>query len=286
MTAGAPSAVAGKALVLGGGGLSGIGWEIGLLLGLAERGVDLTTADVMIGTSAGSIVGTRLRSGVALEDAYRRQLAPAGDDEVPAALGLRSISKLAGPKLLGGSDSVIGRRIGRAALRTGTVDPQVRRAVIEKRIGNGGWPERALMVTAVDAETGERRVFDRNSGVELVDAVAASCAVPTVWPAIAIDGRMYIDGGSVSSTNADLAAGCSAVVAVAPIARAVRSRWGIRAELAALGAGTRTIALTPDRAARATMGRHSLDPAWRAAAARTGYAAAGAVTGQVREVWG
>ncbi len=285
MTAGEPSTAAGKALVLGGGGLSGIGWEIGLLLGLAEHGVDLTAADVVIGTSAGSVVGTRLRSGVALQDAYRGQLAPAGD-EIPAALGLRSISKLVGPKLLGGSDAAIGRRIGRAALRSRTVDPQVRRAVIEKRIGSGGWPERALMITAVDANTGERRVFDRNSGVDLVDAVAASCAVPTVWPAIPIDGRMYIDGGSVSSTNADLAAGCGVVIAVAPIAQGVRSRWGIRAELAALGSGTRSLALTPGRAARATMGRHSLDPAWRAAAARAGYAEAAAVAEQVREVWG
>ncbi|MBP3035200.1 patatin-like phospholipase family protein [Arthrobacter sp. zg-ZUI100] len=284
MTAGEPSTT-GRALVLGGGGLSGIGWEIGLLLGLAERGLDLGAADVVIGTSAGSVVGTRLRSGVALEDAYRRQLAPPGD-EIPAALGLRSISKLVGPKLLGGSDAAIGRRIGRAALRARTVDPEVRLAVIEKRIGGGGWPEAPLMITAIDAVSGERRVFDRNTGVGLVDAVAASCAVPTVWPAIPIGGRMYIDGGSVSSTNADLAAGCSAVVAVAPIAQAVRRRWGIRAELAALGPGTRSIALTPDRAARATMGRHSLDPAWRAAAARAGYAGAAAVAEQVREVWG
>ncbi|MCC9195627.1 patatin-like phospholipase family protein [Arthrobacter sp. zg-Y820] len=274
----------GRALVLGGGGLSGIGWEIGLLLGLAERGVDLTAADVVIGTSAGSVVGARLRSGVALEDAYRRQLEPPGS-EIPAVLNLRSIVLLVGPKLLGGSDAAVGRRIGRSALRSRTVDPDVRRAVIEKRIGSGGWPERPLLITAIDAVSGERRVWNRSSGVSLVDAVSASCAVPTVWPAIPIAGRKYIDGGSVSSTNADLAAGAAAVVAVAPVAQAVRRRWGIHAELAALGSGTRRVALTPDRAAAATMGRHSLDPAWRAAAARAGYAAAAAEAGRIREVW-
>ncbi|MDK1359909.1 patatin-like phospholipase family protein [Arthrobacter sp. zg-Y1219] len=274
----------GRALVLGGGGLSGIGWEIGLLLGLAERGVDLTAADVVIGTSAGSVVGARLRSEVALEDAYRRQLEPSGS-EIPAALNLRSIALLVGPKLLGGSDTAVGRRIGRSALRARTVDPDVRRAVIEKRIGSGGWPERPLLITAIDAVSGERRVWNRSSGVSLVDAVSASCAVPTVWPAIPIAGRKYIDGGSVSSTNADLAAGAAAVVAVAPVAQAVRRRWGIHAELAALGSGTRSVALTPDRAAAATMGRHSLDPAWRAAAARAGYAAAAAEAGRIREVW-
>ncbi len=109
------------------------------------------------------------------------------------------------------------RRLGAMALAADTVDPDVRRAVLVGRLVGNEWPARSLLVTAVDAATGARRVLDRSSGVGLVDAVAASSAVPGVWPPVTIGGARYIDGGVWSVTNADLATGCDRVLVLAPI---------------------------------------------------------------------
>src|ERR1700681_4453810 len=64
----------GRALVLGGGGVTGIAWETGLLAGLAEAGIDLTSADLVVGTSAGSVVGAQILSGVSIKALYAEQL--------------------------------------------------------------------------------------------------------------------------------------------------------------------------------------------------------------------
>jgi NTE family protein len=81
-----------------------------------------------------------------------------------------------------------------------------RRAAIAARLPIHEWPRCRLLVTAIDAETGELVRFDERSGVALIDAVSASCASPGLWPSVLIDGRRYVDGGIRSRTNADLAA--------------------------------------------------------------------------------
>lgn len=274
-----------RALVLGGGGVSGIGWETGMIAGLAERGIHLQEAERIVGTSAGSSVAAKLVSGASTEDAYAAQLADPGG-ELPAKFGFRNILGLLGPQILPGDDAAIARRIGRTALRAATVPEAERRAVISARVGDAGWPQSELLITAIDAVTGVRRVFDKDSGVTLADAVAASCAVPTVWPPVTIGPNRYIDGGSLSATNADLAAGCGTVLVLAPIAMAVRKRWSIAGQLAALGPNVRTLLLTPDNAAKQAMGRNSLDPAVRAAAAKAGKAQALTVADAVERLWG
>ena len=93
----------------------------------------------------------------------------------------------------------------------------VRRAVIAARLPSHEWPAHPLVVTAIDAHSGAFTRFDASSGVPLVDAVAASCAVPGVWPPVSIGGRRYIDGGVRSVTNADLASGCGRVLVLAPM---------------------------------------------------------------------
>jgi NTE family protein len=95
------------------------------------------------------------------------------------------------------------RAVGRFALEAATVSEPQRRAVIESRLPSQDWPVRALKLFAVDAESGEPRIFDSASGVGILDAVTASCAVPGVWPPTTIDGRRYIDGGVRSGTNAE-----------------------------------------------------------------------------------
>jgi NTE family protein len=143
-----------------------------------------------------------------------------------------------------------------------------------------------LRVTAVDAHDGRFEVFDAGSGVQLLDAVGASCAVPGVWPPVSIGGRRYLDGGMRSPANADLAAGYPRVVVVAPMVRGVGPIVAVAAQAEQLRrAGAAVIVLSPDTAARRAIGRNVLDPARRAAAARAGRAQAAADAAAVRQVW-
>ncbi|MEU4428985.1 patatin-like phospholipase family protein, partial [Actinoplanes sp. NPDC024001] len=261
----------GTALVLGGGGVTGVAWEIGLLHGLAERGVELTGAGLFVGTSAGSSVAAQVLSGVPLEDLYAAQLAGAGA-EVAARIGVKGLLGFAIAGLWPG-DPARGRAwLGRRALRARTMPEAERRAVIARRIGDAGWPATRLLITAVEAETGEVRVFDASSGVSLLDAVAASCAVPLTWPPVTIGGRRYIDGGVRSVANADLAVGCDRVVVLAPVTQSARPSGRPGAQVAALGAGVRGVVVSPDAAARRAIGRNPLDPARRRPAAEAGRA--------------
>ncbi len=273
-----------RGLVLGGGGITGIAWEIGLLAGLAEAGVDLTSADAVIGTSAGSVVGAEIRSGASIEDLYAQQLAdPTG--EVAARMGFGAIARFVVLSVWPGDDQRSRARLGRASLKARTVPESERRAVIEQRLASPSWPEKRLLITAVDAETGEARIFDRDSGVPLVDAVAASCAVPLVWPPMTVDGRRYIDGGVRSLANADLASGCDRVVVLAPITIALRRTGRIANQLSTLGSHVRSVTVSPDAPSRKAIGSNTLDPAHRAASARAGRIQAAAVAPAVAAVW-
>jgi NTE family protein len=274
-----------RALVLGGGGITGIGWMWGVLAGLAEAGVDLREADLVVGTSAGSVVGPSVAHGLDPEQRYQAQLAPP-EGEIGAALGPATMLRLA-PALLGSpSPQRFRARVGRIALRTPTVPEATRIAVISERLPVHTWPERAqLRITAVDAATGEFRAFDRESGVPLVQAVAASCAVPAVWPPVTADGRRWIDGGVRSPVNADLAAGYERVMVLAPMLRGFGAGSGAEAQVAQLRTQARVALVSPDAAALVAIGRNALDPARRAPAARAGRTQAASVIAAVRAVW-
>ena len=138
----------------------------------------------------------------------------------------------------------------------------------------------------VDAETGEERVLDRTSGVGLVEAVAASCAVPAVWPPVTIDGRRYIDGGVRSGSNADLAADADTVVVLAPMPEMAQFfDPEVGAALDKLAGRAGTVFLGPDESSAAAFGANPLDPATRAPSARAGRAQAADVAETVRAVW-
>lgn len=276
--------------MLGGGGITGIAWELGLLAGLAERGVVLSGADLITGTSAGSVVGAQIATGVDVEERYTAQLAPP-DGEVAARFGRAAMVRLGlamiGPAMIGRGDARrVRSRIGSIALRTRTVPESERIAVIARRLPVREWPERALRVTAVDAHTGEFVVLDRDSGVSLVEAVAASCAVPGVWPPVTAGGRRFIDGGMRSTANADLAGGSARVVVLAPVTRGIGPLTGVAPQVAGLrAAGARVALVSPDEAAVRAIGRNVLDPTRRAAAARAGRVQAAAVADEVTAVW-
>jgi NTE family protein len=273
-----------RALVLGGGGLTGIGWMWGIIAGVAARGVDLAAADLVIGTSAGSVVGAPLASGLDVEERYRRQLAGAGA-EVAARMGPLTMARCGWAVLSARDQRQVGRGLGRVALGTRTVVPSARREVIAARLPVHTWPDRRLLITAVDVRSGERVAFDRDAGVELVDAVTASCAVPGVWPSMPIHGRRYIDGGVWSPANADLAAGADRVVILAPVVRGFGPMPSVAQQAAALRGDAEVVVVQPDAAAVRAIGRNVLDPARRAPAARAGLAQAEQIAARVREIW-
>jgi NTE family protein len=276
-----------SALVLGGGGITGIAWEIGLLAGLADAGVDLTGAGLVVGTSAGSVVGAQLTGGAALDAMYERQLLPPTAEKV-ARMTRSNLAQYAWAMLRSRRDDVaFRRRVGALALaaeKAGlTPTEQERLDVIGSRLVATDWPERPLVITAIDAETGEFHPFDRDSGVPLLQAVAASCAVPGVYPPVTIGGRRYVDGGMRSAANADLAKGCDRLVVLAPIPRGIGPMASVDAQVA--GLVSRVAVVSPDKGSRAAIGRNVLDPAARAPAAKAGRAQAASVAERVAEVW-
>jgi len=274
------------ALVLGGGGITGIAWEIGILAGLAEAGVDLSGADLVVGTSAGSVVGAQLAGGTDLTELYARQLQPSTGEPV-GRLSRAAIAQLGWAMLrTRGNHAAFRRRTGTLALaaeKAGLTPTEQERLDVFGGLVGAEWPERQLVVTAVDAESGKFRPFDRDSGVPLVHAVAASCAVPGVYPPVTIDGRRYVDGGMRSAANADLAQGYDRVVVLAPIPRGFGPLASVDAQVTAMVA--RVAVVSPDAHSKAAIGKNVLDPSARAPSAEAGRAQAAAVAAQAAEVW-
>lgn len=258
------------ALVLAGGGVTGIAWETGVLLGLSRAGHDcVAAADTVIGTSAGSAVGAQILSTLTLDDLYQRQISD-DHEEINPTIDLEVLGRILGELALGGTTSdEVRREIGALALATPTVSVEDRRRVIEWRLPSHEWPDRHLVLTAIDAHTGEFVSWDKSSGVSLVDAVSSSCAVPGVWPCVPVNGRVYYDGGLRTSTNAHLAAGHDRVVIIAPLSQGVTPL--IEQEIADLRAHGATVSfICTDDEAKEAMGVNALDPAFRRVSAEHG----------------
>jgi NTE family protein len=273
-----------RALVLGGGGLAGIAWETGVLAGLAEEGIDVrATADHIVGTSAGAAVAGQLTSGLRLPELFARQTDPALQNEelAPSGMAVAEVLELWAKLAAEHTDPVeLRRQVGALALGATTVPEPARREVVAGRLPRHDWPDRPLTLVAVDARSGGTRLFDRHSGVGLVEAVAASCAVPGIWPPVPIGDAHYVDGGVRTSNNADLAAGHDRVLVVAPMADPA-----LEAEIAGLRGTARVAVITPDDASAAAFGTDPLAPAVRTPAAHAGLAQGRREAAGVREVW-
>src|SRR5689334_11707409 len=181
------------------------------------------------------------------------------------------------------------RAMGAFALETESLlDPAAadrRRALVASRLPRSEWPDRPMIVVAVNAHTGELAAFDRDSGVDLADAVTASTALPG-GPTHRINGVHYINGGVRSADNADLAAGYANVVVLSPFSErtgplpegqfeGLRRFPGadLASQVAALRAqGSQVAVITPDADSRAAMGTNQMDPATRIPSARAGFA--------------
>jgi NTE family protein len=268
-----------RALVLAGGGIAGIAWETGVLRGIADESPAaarlLLDSDVLLGTSAGSAVAAQIGSGTALEELFERQVAESSA-EIDSGVDVDDIIELFLTVLGEPFDATLDKtrqqmqRIGAVALATATVPEPVRRQVIAQRLPAHDWPDRVLRLTAIDVATGELVVFDRESGVELVDAVAASCAVPGAWPPVTIAGRRYMDGGIGSSVNLPVAGDCDVAVVLVPSGADAPSPFGDgpASEMAAF-AGT-TFAVFADDDSLAAFGPNPLDPRCRIPSAVAG----------------
>lgn len=272
-----------RAFVLAGGGATGIAWEAGIVIGLRDAGVDVRDADTMIGTSAGSMVAAHLRVGT---------------DEGNAFARIQSGAPLASYGRLGPSDAVrylkaqlhldprAGRSfVGRAALEASTTTEEEWLEAIGLGLTGVPWPEGRLYITAVDANTGTSVVFDNTSGVPLERAVAASCAVPGVFPAVEVNGRRYVDGGLRSIANADLAAGHDRVVALSPYPVASHVRDMPPVQLRSLRPRSRTVLVVPDAKDLWAMGANPLDMSRGAGTFETARVHGQRIAQRVGEVW-
>ena len=272
-----------RALVLGGGGVTGIAWEIGVLSGLAASGVDLTSADAVIGTSAGAFVGAAVASGHDLQALAEAQSLP-DTNEITVAASQETIT--AWFNAFGAGDAT---RVGAAFGQIAKANPEpvpvhVRRTIVESRLVTTQWPD-SLQVTTVDADSGVLQIFDRNSGIELVDAVAASGAVPGVWPLSRINGRSWIDGGMVSSANARLADGYERIIVLAPMPAGFGDIPGVEEDVAALRERATVVLFSPDEQSILAIGPNPYDPSRRGPAAEAGESQGLRIARIVEEMW-
>ncbi|HVV23982.1 MAG TPA: patatin-like phospholipase family protein [Pseudonocardiaceae bacterium] len=286
------------ALVLGGGGAAGQAWQIGVIAGLAEAGLDLTeAADLVIGTSSGSTTAAYVRSGIPAADVLASVLSspapPVGQrpkQSVSPAMNM-VFERMRAIGAAATSAADLRRAMGAFGLASdaalGPGASGQRRAVVAARLPRSEWPHRPMIVVAVNAHTGEVAAFDRDSGVDLVDAVTASTALPGMAPTHSINGTHYVNGGVRSAENADLASGYANVVVLSPFGGRTgplpegqfeglrrEAAWGtdLPSQVAALrGQGSRVEVITPDADSVAAMGTDQTDVATRIPAARAGY---------------
>jgi NTE family protein len=275
-----------RALVLGGGGVAGAAWETGILLGLSDAGIDVASAERVIGTSAGARVGAELANGVALADSFHRLVGPVPGYEIDVELDAEKLMAGFGRALSEASPGIeLNQAIGRYATGAETVSESTRRGIIAGRLTVRGWPDRDLRVVAIDVQTGLVRVFTPADDVDLVDAVAASCAVPGVWPVVSIGSARFMDGGMRSTSNTDLATGCDVVLVVAPMPELPMIAPEVKHRIADLAKTARLVRIGPDEASTAAIGTNPLDPASARPSAEAGRVQARAHVEEVAEIW-
>jgi NTE family protein len=288
-------------LVLGGGGSTGNAWLIGVIAGLFEGGVDVTEADLLIGTSAGATTAAQicgsnpaelLAATVASAPQPRTGAVRPDGGRAPNEPVVNHLERTNAIIAAASDGADMRRRMGAAALELDAASDgswSARwRAVVATRLPSQHWPPRELLITAVDATSGEGVVFDRHSGVDLVDAVAASTSS---GPAYGIGDRRYIDGGYRRNENADLAAGYERVLVLSPFSGRTRHPldWGMQLatqvdELRAGGSRVETV--FPDLSFERVFGANAMDPSLRAPAARAGQDQGRALAEQLTELWG
>ena len=290
-----PMPTGARALVLGGGGSAGNAWLIGVIAGLLAGGLDVTRADLVIGTSAGATAAAQISAASPADLLAAVLAAPTPPAPSGAPRGPISFTHLERTDAIIAASADLPdmrRRIGADAIElaaaAGAAGRDRWRETVAARLPSQSWPERRILLTAVDADTGEPVELDRDSGVDLADAVAASCAG---GPAYAVGGRRYIDGGyRRSSENADLAMGFERVLVLSPLGGRTRHPAGWRSDLAAqveeLRAGGSTVeTVLPDGDSVEAFGDNMMNPSTRPPAARAGHRQGLRLAGDIAGFW-
>ncbi|WP_349899608.1 patatin-like phospholipase family protein [Parafrigoribacterium soli] len=290
-----------RALVLGGGGSTGNAWLIGIVAGLFDAGLDVTQADLTIGTSAGSTAAAQFAGASPAElFATTVEAVPPQQRSVPPrmpgaarTLGTDPLARL--QQLIASSSDLpeLRRRVAAAALEADAASDgswsEKWRATVATRFRNHEWPQRRVLITAIDAHSAQPVVFDRHSGVDLVDAVAASCAGGG-FP-YRIGDRTYLDGGyRINAENADLATGYERVLVLSPFGgRTLHPlEWGtgLAVQVDVLrAAGSHVEVVGPDAASEHLFGPNAMDFSLRPAAARAGYEQGTELASRLAEFW-
>lgn len=238
------------ALCLGSGGLSGAAWQLGVLSGLAEAGVDLGGAELVVGTSAGALVGAHLALGRSPSEIVERLRSLTLEGRLSAT----SLARLLAAQLWPSRRHAL-LWLGRGATGAGWSSEAAEQWV--DRIGSGlagqAWPA-GLVIVATDARSGRPAYFTAATQIPLARAVAASCAIPGVFPPVLIDDRPHFDGGLRSPANLDVAEGCEAVVAITPLTGSLRAHRRPGAQAARLATSARVVLIAPDSPARRAIG--------------------------------
>lgn len=290
-------------LVLGGGGVVGIAWEVGVLAGLDRAGVlDPAEAAVIVGTSAGSVVGTRLALGASVDSLVEEQSrpvepAPSSADGTPRGDLSKVIEIFGALRQAPAITPEVTRIVGQKAMAAETPPEDRWVESFEATIGKGTpWPADVdLRIAAVDCHTGERRMWTAADAdfVEPARAVASSCAVPGMFPTVGIGASRYTDGGVWSVTNGDVlvGAGLDAVVVVVPTAGAPaqvgrRSAFDVEADQLE-AAGTRVVQIVPGPSFATEIGLMNLmNPAMRTKGLDVGLEDGAAAALAVKELLG
>ena len=249
----------------------------------------------MVGTSSGSTTAAQVRSGIPAAELLASVLSPpvqpvGQNREQPPSLPMATVfERMRAIGAAATSAADLRRAMGAFGLESDSIlgpGAGQRRAMVAARLPRAEWPDRPMIVVAVDAHTGELAAFDRDSGVDLVDAVTASTALPGLTPTHSINGTRYINGGVRSGGNADLASGYANVVVLSPFGgrngtlpegqfEGLRRFPGadLAGQVEALRKqGSRVEVITPDADSLAAMGTNQADPATRVPAARAGHA--------------
>ena len=273
-----------------------------MLAGLAEAGLDLSAADFILGTSAGSVVGAQVAMGrptVGLAAPFLSEdhQPPSPSQSLGAAPpDLSGLITKMQEAMSGVGDPTKARAgLGAWALQASTMSEDHFIASFGHAIREfpeGAWPEQGFSCTAVDTADGSFAVWNKASGVSLARAVASSCSVPGVYPPVTIQGRRYMDGGMRSATNADLAKGYGVVFVVAVTAGASATgmaqlfRQRLDAELDAVRqSGSRVELIAPDAPSLEAFGINLMDFRRRPGAAKAGLDQGRANAARLAELW-
>lgn len=281
-----------RALVLGAGGIAAYAWQIGLISGIVEAGLDVPkSADLFVGTSAGARVAAQLAGRAPLERLFQAQLAPPNAAAAPAPRVdfARVRTEVIRARQAGGSPAEILKRIGAIALATQPSRSTARRDFVASQLPSSSWPAQPTLIATVDTETGARTAFDSAAGISLLDAVLASGAVAGIYPPIEFRGHHFMDGGFYAIANADLAIGCDRVlVSTLRAGNPPLALVSLESTVARLqAAGARVEVIFPDDATEAAFASTSgmFDPAVAAPAATAARQQGRAAAERIAEFW-